>query len=268
MKNVSGSIIVLTILTATACINTRHPKTKADITADTLAYTYQTIKERAPDCGTKPDKDCTLAKITFQLFNAQPALNDFVSQKLLYLPLPGTHPDKDLQTQAKNFITGYGQFKKHARDIKFPFKLNTHAIVLRQDSSLVTIDVGGYSYAGGAHGTSLTFFINWNTKAQKIITLNDLLVGDYKPLLTQIAEQIFRKNENLKDTSSLARDYFFKDNQFVLNNNFVITPIGLRFLYNQYEIKPYAAGTSDLYIPYQLIIPLLKRNTVITQYIK
>jgi hypothetical protein len=45
--------------------------------------------------------------------------------------------------------------------------------------------------------------------------------------LTKIAEQIFRKNEKLTDTSSLARDYFFKDNKFALNENYSITPAGI-----------------------------------------
>ena len=59
-----------------------------------------------------------------------------------------------------------------------------------------------------------------------------------------------------------------KDNQFALNNNFLITPLGLRFLYNQYEIKPYSAGQTVLFIPYAKIKSLLLPHTVVSQYIK
>jgi hypothetical protein len=42
----------------------------------------------------------------------------------------------------------------------------------------------------------------------------------------------------------------------------------LRFLYNQYEIKPYPAAETNILIPYSQIAPLLRPNTVITQYSK
>jgi hypothetical protein len=48
----------------------------------------------------------------------------------------------------------------------------------------------------------------------------------------------------------------------------MLTPVGIRFLYNQYEIKPYAAGQTDLVVPYTQIKQLLKPNTVIAQYLK
>jgi hypothetical protein len=115
----------------------------------------------------------------------------------------------------------------------------------------------------------LTEFLNWNTKANKSITLSDILVKDYKDKLTPQVEAIFRKRRKAQQMMlSLAQDYFFKDNKFALNNNFSITPVGLKFLYNQYEIKPYAAGQTSLLIPYTKIKSLLLPNTVVSQYIK
>jgi hypothetical protein len=261
-------LALFAVLLFAACMHNAAPLIPPDITSDTLHYTYQEVKQKANDCGNKPDTGCTVAKITYPVFASQSKLNDTVVAKLLNLFSPNNHPDKDLETQAKNFIAGYEQFKTQEKGRNIVFTLNSNAKILRQDSSFITIEISGYNFAGGAHGSSLTFFINWNTKAKKSITLDDLFNANYKQPLTAIAEKIFRKDENLKDSSSLARDYFFKGNQFALNNNFVITPIGIRFLYNQYEIKPYAAGITDLFIPYSQIKKLLKPNTVIAQYIK
>jgi hypothetical protein len=86
--------------------------------------------------------------------------------------------------------------------------------------------------------------------------------------LTKVADSIFRKQENLTPTASLKNDYFFKGDQFSLNKNFLITPLGLKFLYNQYEIKPYAAGQTVLDIPYAQIKTLLQPGTVVDRYIK
>jgi len=74
--------------------------------------------------------------------------------------------------------------------------------------------------------------------------------------------------DTLALTYDTIKNHFFKGDKFALNDNYLITPLGIRFLYNPYEIKPYAAGTTDLFIPYDKIKSLLRPNTVITQYIK
>jgi len=247
------------------------PKNTPDaMTKDTLAYTYKNIKQRASDCGNKPDSGCTVAIIKYPDFTGKPALNDTLRNKLFNLFWDDTtpEPDTDLQKYATEFIKVYEDGKDNP-DVKGRiFTVQSGVKVLRQDSSLVTLQVGGYMFQGGAHGATITRFINWDSKANKNLKLSDILVNGYSDKLTNVADTIFRKDEKLSDTSSLARDYFFKNNQFALNDNFLITPVGLRFLYNQYEIKPYAAGQTDLLIPYAKIKSLLLPHTVVSQYIK
>jgi hypothetical protein len=60
-------------------------KPKPDITTDTLTYAYKTIKERAADCGDKPDSGCTVVKINYPIFKNQDTLNRIVSNKLVNL---------------------------------------------------------------------------------------------------------------------------------------------------------------------------------------
>jgi hypothetical protein len=240
---------------------------KPDITTDTLTYTYKTIKERAEDCGDKPDSTCTAVKINYPIFDGQDTLNSLVSDKLVNL-FGADEPGIELKEYVDHFLSSYNAFKKRDKRSKVFFTLNSRAKVLRQDSNLTTLEISGYTFRGGAHGSSITTFINWNTKTQKSIALSEIFIANYKANLTAIADTIFRKEEKLTATASLSEDYFFKDSKFALNNNFSITPLGLKFLYNQYEIKPYAAGQTELFIPYAKIRSLLKPNTVITQYLK
>lgn len=240
---------------------------KADINTDTLAFTYQNIKKRADDCGDKADTNCTVAKLKYPEFTNDQKLNDTVKNRLLNLFFK-EKPDTNLIAMINSFFADYSAFKKLDPRGGIAFDLDVYASILRQDSSLTTLEVGGYTFTGGAHGSSVTTFINWNTKSKTQVTLQDILVPDYHKKLTTIADTIFRRQEKLSDTTSLARDYFFKDDKFALNQNYLITPLGIRFLYNQYEIKPYAAGITDLFIPYQRIRSLLRPNTVVTQFIK
>lgn len=258
--------IPVIVIFLSACFNNTGKRQKPDITTDTLTYTYQSIKETATDCGTKPDSSCTTANIKYPVFVKQSPLNDTLTRAML--KLFDSDPDKDLQKLAKNFITSYDAWKKAHKAATAHFKLNINATVVHQDSSLLCLRIDGISLAGNKHPIALTRFINWNTKTEKPILLDSILTKGSYPKLTAIAETIFRKQENLKDTSSLTRDYFFKGGKFSLNNSFIITQVGIHFLYNQYEIKPYNAGTTDLFIPYSQIKALLKPNTVLAQYIK
>jgi hypothetical protein len=237
------------------------------VTGDTLTYAYQLIKKRADDCGNKPDRGCTVAKIKYPIFTDADKLNDTVTKKLTGL-FGFFQTDVSLDKMTDHFMETYTIFKKKHKKSTIFYTLNSSAKVLRQDSGLTTLEIDSYAFQGGAHGGSYTYFINWDTKNDKNLQLQDILINNYKDKLTRIADTIFRKQEKLSDTASLAADYFFKNDKFTLNNNFLITPIGLRFLYNIYEIKPYAAGKTDLFIPYANLKPLLQPHTVVTQYIK
>lgn len=267
MKAGNFLLFLMLITGLSSCMWGEHRNQKPDINTDTLTYAYHTIKQRAADCGTKPDSSCTIVKVKYPVFNNQLVLNDTITHKLVNL-FAVNKADNDLPQYIKHFLAGYDDFKKHDARSAMVFISDSHAKIIRQDSSLTTLEVSGYSFQGGAHGSSITIFINWNTKSEKNITLADILVNGYEGSLNQVAESIFRKEEKLTANASLAHDYFFKDNKFALNKNFLITPLGIRFLYNQYEIKPYAAGQTDVFIPYTQIKSLLRPNTVVTQYLK
>ena len=68
----------------------------------------------------------------------------------------------------------------------------------------------------GAHGATVVRYINWNTKANRQVALSDLLTDGFEKPLTQIAEKLFRKREELSDSASLKPDYFFKDGKYQL----------------------------------------------------
>jgi hypothetical protein len=203
------------------------------------------------------------------VFKEQPALNDAVKSKLLNIFISGDEKkDSSLAIMAMNFLEEYDDFKKDDERKDMFFTMDTYAKVVNQDSNLVAMEYGGYTYQGGAHGADFTGFINWNPKTKKAVFLKDILTEGSYPALSKIAEGIFRKNEKLQPNQSLEQNYFFEKNKFALNENYLFTPMGVRFLYNQYEIKPYAAGQTELLIPWEQIKTLIRPRAVVAQYIK
>lgn len=263
----AGVLLMILMLGISACNWDKPGKHHPDITTDTLTYQYKIFKQRADDCGTKPDSGCTVVQIKYPVFNGQAALNDTVRHRAVALFGVYQKTDTSFKKFANRFMQAYKQEMAN-RNFQMNYILQTGAHILRQDSSLVTLQISGYTFQGGAHGSSLTTFINWDVKAHRYITLKDILIDNYQHPLDSVGEKIFRKQENISATETLKTNYFFKGDKFALNNNYLITPMGIKFLYNQYEIKPYAAGQTDLLIPYSQIQPLLRPNSVISQYHK
>lgn len=260
-------LLGFTTLLINACQWGVPHSTPPSIVKDTLAYTYQTLKQKANDCTNQPDSGCTVVNINYPLFKDQATLNDTIKHRLLGI-FALDKPDSSLGALTRHFLAQYYADKSQHTRPNVPYELDINTTVVRQDSSLTTLQINGYSYTGGAHGSMSTYFINWNTKANKNILLGDVLKGGYEKDLTSVGDSIFRVQEHLTKNASLKGNYFFKGDVFGLNNNFMLTPTGIRFLYNQYEIKPYVAGQTNLLIPYSKIKSLLLPHTVISQYIK
>jgi len=261
------TILCLAVLGLSACHWGNPAKDEATgIFKDTLTYSTQTIHERAADCGNKPDSACTSVNITYPVFKDRAVLNDTIKHKLLNMFMLGEKADTNLNNMAKAFIRSYADFKKTDPKSVMYYTLDSYAKVIGQDSALIQMEYGGYVFQGGAHGGSFTGFINWDGKTNKKVTLDDILVEGYKPELTKIAEGIFRKNEKLNPAEPLD-NYFFDKNKFALNENYSITPTGIRYIYNQYEIKPYAAGQTELLLPYSTIKKLMRPQSVASQFI-
>jgi hypothetical protein len=237
---------------------------KPAITTDTLQYTYKEIKQKEAGYEKKPDSECVYTDISYPVFSGQKALNDSIISKILADYSEG---DTTIHQFIKNYLFDQKTDPNHPDYIRHCLELGAN--VIRQDSSILLIEIEGDYFEARRHLNTVPIihFLNWNTKKGKSILLSDILANNYSNELNKIAETIFRKDEKLSATESL-KDYRFEDGKFMLNDNFLITPIGLRFVYNRGDIKLGRADQTEILIPYSQIESLLRPNTVVTQYYK
>ena len=123
-------------------------------------------------------------------------------------------------------------------------------------SATYTLSETSSGYTGGAHGYYGITFSNYDTRTQKKLTLDDLLLPDYNQTLQHIAFTHYKEARGLKPTQTLLDDGWF-NNKFELAENFAVTDRGLYFLYNQYEVKSYADGITTFMLPYSKIRSLI-----------
>lgn len=278
MKIFNSLIYPLSIVLAllSACNNTPQNKLKSSkspgLDFDTVTYTLKTITKDDPECDTSREKNCRIVNIKYHVFDNHPVLNDSIRTMLLAIyPFERTDPSvkPSLEKQTEEFMNKYKEFKKEPYSQGRKYELISSTKVLEELGNLLTLQLDAYTYSGGAHGASFRRFINYDIKNKKVIFLNDILKNNYRDSLVNVAEVIFKKNEGLKPGQALSPDsYFFENKQFSLANSYVFTPAGIMFLYNEYEIKPYAAGRTELLVPYSEIKAMLKPGTIIEQFVK
>jgi hypothetical protein len=125
--------------------------------------------------------------------------------------------------------------------------------------SLITLSIYTEDYSGGAHPNAATIFLNIDAQTGSRVQLDNVLKPGYKNALTKIGERVFREQRQLADTVSFKNNAFdFPDGKFQLNKNYGFTSEGILFYYNSYEVASYAAGPTEVLIPYTEIKDWLK----------
>lgn len=152
----------------------------------------------------------------------------------------------------ETFIQDYDDFKSEIPEAfggwHYTAKVNVEVLT----DSLLSLSVNDEYYTGGAHGGSGVYFININPKTGTEFTLDNFLKPGYDDALTALGNRAFRQTRQLADTASLSENYFeFPEDKFQLNKNYGFKKEGIVFFYNSYEIAPYAAGPTEIVIPYE-----------------
>jgi len=127
-------------------------------------------------------------------------------------------------------------------------------------NSVLVLEEKVESYMGGAHGSYSTKYFVYDINKEKLLSVKDLFM---EKELTTIAYDYFLEERGLtkKDIDPEDERYWFKDNKFQLNENFMINAEKFIVLYNPYEIASYAEGQIVVEIPLSKL-----KNIIIDEY--
>lgn len=160
---------------------------------------------------------------------------------------------------AKNFMNEFNSFRNDFPDAPSGWFIETTIDVISTKNKIVSVKTTHFEFMGGAHPNSYVNYYNFDLKHKQIIKLEALMKPGEMQNLTGLAEKIFRKNKHIPEDANLA-DYgfMFENDVFYINENFLLTDEGILFLYNNYEIAPYAYGRTELFIKFNDIKHMLK----------
>ena len=121
------------------------------------------------------------------------------------------------------------------------------ALVENGNDSILTYQTATDCYLGGAHGSYVVQYYNFDKTTGKLLSIQDVVPQEKEQeVLKAMAEQLCEdwKAEDLADLQEKTGITMLGD--LYLTNNFLLKKDSIEFLFNQYEIAPYSAGLIDV----------------------
>lgn len=106
-------------------------------------------------------------------------------------------------------------------------------------------------YTGGAHPNSSIFTYNYSLRTGQLMTPEEIFLPDAMEDVLRLAEKQFRKAMELPAKGNINdQGFWFRGGRFHLSRSFLPSKTGLTFIYNPYEVAPYAAGEIRIFLSY------------------
>ncbi|MGL5956936.1 MAG: DUF3298 and DUF4163 domain-containing protein [Brevinema sp.] len=124
------------------------------------------------------------------------------------------------------------------------------------DHHILSLVCTEYIYNGGAHGLTRVSPIVYQLSNGKVLnnTVNDLIKSIEDPQLISLLRKKLLSPEKIKDS-------YFDFDTIRLNNSYYITPSGIAFVYNQYEIAAYVFGQIIIEFTFEELKPFITNTS-------
>lgn len=213
------------------------------------------------------DTTCTTIDIHLLNFKCDdPLVTEQVNNFIVKEVIKNCSFENNLKYKTIDELINYVKNTEKEEDLGY--ELGVYCNLISTHDNMLCISIGEYSYGyGAAHPNHSGRYYNFNLSTGKLIKLNTLFKSGFLEKLTQIAKKDFLKQNNNKDQDWEMEwgDGVF---EFKLNDDFTLTPKGIIFSFDPYEIACYAAGDSEVMIAYEEIKDLIYPNGLLKQFLK
>ncbi|MDO4625814.1 MAG: RsiV family protein [Pasteurellaceae bacterium] len=132
-----------------------------------------------------------------------------------------------------------------------------------QRENLLTYHLFQYDYGGGAHGNYLSRYLNIDSNKHAILTLNDILLQGKKDALKQALWDSYERDHGTTESDekgNYVTTTFTQKADFTISPEFYFNGDGLNFVYQPYELGPYAEGEITLTLYWGQLSELVKKE--------
>lgn len=132
------------------------------------------------------------------------------------------------------------------------YNLDVSFSVSHAPDSVLVCQINESSYTGGAHGSYTVSYLNVDERDGHVIKLEELCDEAHKAALTDSIVKQLMADRHCNSLKQLQEEHgiFMLCDEPMVASNFLYAADGITFVYNQYEIAPYAAGIIEVTLPY------------------
>lgn len=113
-------------------------------------------------------------------------------------------------------------------------------------------------YEGGAHGINQQLVMNFDAKTGRQLKYDDIFVQGHEFRLREMLLDELKKQTDTNTLDELhAKDYLLTMDIYA-PQNFILGDDEVTFIYNPYEIAPYAKGNTELTLSYSKLKDIMK----------
>lgn len=124
--------------------------------------------------------------------------------------------------------------------------------------TILSYEINRYVYYGGAHGSTVTRYLNFNIESGELVHERDLFVDDYETKLTAMLVDQLLNQLHLTSIQELE-DNLYDISEIHPNDNFYIDATGYTWFFNTYDIAPYFVGTTAITLTEEQLADILKK---------
>lgn len=233
-----------------------------------LRYRTSTAEKTYGNCTGGRDSDqCTRIRLRWPAIAWAPSpagadsIRAFVRARMLQ-PYDGGAPLANEDSVMAGFIDAYRSFASSvpggpSAAWQFERRIEPLGDTLGVASFAVTED----AFLGGAHPNSTTSLANFDVSTGRMLKLSDLILDSGRDQLDAAGERAFRRVRKVAPGIDLnAAGFWFDRGEFKLNDNFAVTPTGMLFFFNAYEVAPYSFGATSISLPWSEVMPLIRTD--------
>jgi len=164
----------------------------------------------------------------------------------------GNNPDSILNGNFKVFKDAYlsgneDLYRQKADAGSLNWELLKYRHVVCNMDYILSFYILNYAFTGGAHGLENLDYTNVDLKKGRLIKLDDILPETGKQQLSMLLTRKLKQMNKLTEAQKLSENGYFVD-EIQPNENFYLTPYGIGFVYNHYDIAPYSFGATDIFL--------------------
>ena len=232
--------------------------------SDTNYLEYELPKIVQEQCN--EGQNCPKIEIKYLKTN-QDWINKTVNQRINNIIVNSQPSDKPVSkatsdASAKMAIDAFvtSQFAELPKGVSWGYSLMVQPdylghIRLGQPEDFELFQINTYVFTGGAHGMPLSEYLVFDTRTQKQVKLDDILLKGKKSRFEALVYKAYKSW--IPSVAEDVKDYE-KNWPFMLSENVTLTDKGLAIRYQHYDIAPYAYGMPVLTVPYSQLGDIIK----------